>query len=261
MREIDAYTHDKDTRKNIPRAGLASHDSVSDKVQTYSFDVHDSPTLDWAGKAENSSFDVPVSSIHIHETVIPQRVIGRLQKTSSESQQGFLFPEADPFQMAKERIKAIEAYQHLDKWKNRLIAGDSLIVMNSLLQKEGMGGKVQMAYIDPPYGIKYGSNFQPFISKRDVKDKSDDDLTAELEMIKAFRDTWQLGIHSYLNYLRNRLLLVHELLTDSGSVFVQIMKDSANANRLKNRLRKIHKSKLRKRKFKIPNKSQQLRRK
>ena len=162
MREIDAYMHDKDTRKNNPRAGLASHDSVSDKVQTYSFDVHYSPTLDWAGKAENSSFDVQVSSIHIHETVIPQRVIGRFQKTPPESQQGFLFSDTNPFHRAQERIKAIEAYQHLDKWKNRLIAGDSLIIMNSLLQKEGMGGKVQMAYIDPPYGIKYGSNFQPF---------------------------------------------------------------------------------------------------
>ena len=106
MREIDAYTHDKDTQKDNPRAGLATHDSVSDEVQTYSFDVHYLPTLDWAGKAENSSFDVPVSSIHIHETVIPQRVIGRFQKAAPETQQGFLFPEADPFQMAQERIKA-----------------------------------------------------------------------------------------------------------------------------------------------------------
>ena len=106
MREIDAYTHDKDTRKNNPRAGLATHDSVFGKVQTYSFDVHYSPTLDWAGKAENSLFDVTVSSIHIHDTVIPQRVIGRFQKAAPETQQGFLFPEADPFQMAQERIKA-----------------------------------------------------------------------------------------------------------------------------------------------------------
>src|SRR5690606_33395504 len=107
-------------------------------------------------------------------------------------------------------------------WANRLIAGDSLLVMNSLLQKESMAGKVQMIYIDPPYGIKYGSNFQPFVNKRDVKDRKDEDLTQEPEMIKAFRDTWELGIHSYLTYLRDRLLLAKELLHESGSVFVQI---------------------------------------
>ena len=114
---------------------LASHDSVSDKVQTYSFDVHYSPTLDWAGKAENSSFDVSFSSIHIHETVIPQRVIGRFQKAAPETQQGFLFSEADPFHRAQERVKAIEAYQHLDKWKNRLIAGNTILNFIKLLQK------------------------------------------------------------------------------------------------------------------------------
>ena len=102
------------------------------------------------------------------------------------------------------------------------MAGDSLLVMNSLLQKESMAGKVQMIYIDPPYGIKYGSNFQPFVGKRDVKDRNDADLTQEPEMIKAFRDTWELGIHSYLTYLRDRLLLARELLHESGSVFVQI---------------------------------------
>src|SRR5207253_11502896 len=107
-------------------------------------------------------------------------------------------------------------------WKNRLIAGDSLLVMNSLLEKEGLGGQVQMVYIDPPYGIRYGSNFQPFVNKRDVKDGADEDLTQEPEMLKAFRDTWELGIHSYLTYLRDRLLLGRELLSESGSVFVQI---------------------------------------
>ena len=109
-----------------------------------------------------------------------------------------------------------------------MIAGDSLIVMNSLLRKESMAGKVQTAYIDPPYGIKYGSNFQPFVGKRDVKDRSDDDLTAEPEMIRAFRDTWELGVHSYLTYLRSRLYLVRELLSDSGSVFVQISDENVH---------------------------------
>ena len=117
---------------------------------------------------------------------------------------------------------ALDFYKHDRGWANRLVAGDSLLVMNSLLQKEGMAGQVQMIYIDPPYGIKYGSNFQPFVGKRDVKDRADADLTQEPEMIKAFRDTWELGIHSYLTYLRDRLLLARELLSDSGSVFVQI---------------------------------------
>src|SRR5207237_7730925 len=99
---------------------------------------------------------------------------------------------------------------------------DSLLVMNSLLEKEGLGGQVQTVYFDPPYGIRYGSNFQPFVNKRDVKDGSDEDLTAEPEMLKAFRDTWELGIHSYLTYLRDRLLLARDLLHESGSVFVQI---------------------------------------
>jgi adenine-specific DNA-methyltransferase len=116
----------------------------------------------------------------------------------------------------------VDFYKHERGWANRLIAGDSLLVMNSLLQKESMAGQVQMIYIDPPYGIKYGSNFQPFVGKRDVKDRKDEDLTQEPEMIKAFRDTWELGIHSYLTYLRDRLLLTRELLHESGSVFVQI---------------------------------------
>jgi len=123
---------------------------------------------------------------------------------------------------------AIEFYQHSHDWSNRMIAGDSLLVMNSLLQKENMAGKVQCVYMDPPYGIKYGSNFQPFVNKREVKDGKDEDLTAEPEMIKAFRDTWELGIHSYLSYMRDRLLLARELLTDSGSVFVQISDENVH---------------------------------
>ena len=117
---------------------------------------------------------------------------------------------------------ALDFYKHPHGWSNRLIAGDSLLVMNSLLEKEGLAGKVQMIYLDPPYGIRYGSNFQPFVNKRDVKDGKDEDLTQEPETIKAFRDTWELGIHSYLTTLRDRLLLARELLTESGSIFVQI---------------------------------------
>ncbi len=124
--------------------------------------------------------------------------------------------------------QAIEFYRHAHGWSNRLAAGDSLLVMNSLLEKEGMAGKVQMIYIDPPYGIKYGSNFQPFVNKRDVRDGKDEDLTAEPEQVRAFRDTWELGIHSYLTYLRDRLLLARELLNESGSVFVQISDENVH---------------------------------
>ena len=124
--------------------------------------------------------------------------------------------------------EAIEFYKHKENWSNRLVAGDSLLVMNSLLEKEGMGGKVQMVYFDPPYGIKYGSNFQPFVNKKDVKDGKDEDLTQEPEMVKAFRDTWELGIHSYLTYLRDRLLLARELLSELGSVFVQISDENVH---------------------------------
>lgn len=120
-----------------------------------------------------------------------------------------------------------EYYQHNADWRNRLIQGDSLLVMNSLLQREGMAGRVQMVYIDPPYGIKYGSNWQMKLNNRDVKD-NDESLTGEPEMIKAFRDTWELGIHSYLSYLRDRLVLARELLTESGSCFVQISDENVH---------------------------------
>src|SRR5438094_1222614 len=139
--------------------------------------------------------------------------------------QGSLFESAEENPRLRE---AIDFYQHAHAWSNRLIAGDSLLVMNSLLEKEGLGGKVQMVYIDPPYGIKYGSNFQPFVNKRDVKDGKDEDLTSEPETIKAFRDTWELGIHSYLAYLRDRLLLMRELLHESGSIFVQISDENVH---------------------------------
>nr|MBA3380553.1 site-specific DNA-methyltransferase [Actinomycetota bacterium] len=122
----------------------------------------------------------------------------------------------------------LEAYEHKGGWVNRLILGDSLAVMNSLLEYEGLGGQVQTIYIDPPYGVKFGSNFQPFVRKRDVKSGDDADMTREPEMVKAYRDTWELGLHSYLTYLRDRLLIARELLTTSGSVFVQISDDNVH---------------------------------
>lgn len=234
MRDIEAYTHDDKKRANNPPVGMAQHDKAEEKVKTYQFDPHLDPSLQWAGKAEGTSFDVPTSSIHIHESIKPFNIIAQITKAYSEAEEGQLegqvglFAAETPAERMRRRREAIEFYQHGVDWTNRLIAGDSLVIMNSLLEKEGMAGQVQMVYIDPPYGIKYGSNFQPFVDKRDVKDRKDEDLTQEPEMIKAFRDTWELGIHSYLTYLRNRLLLAKELLANSGSVFVQISDENVH---------------------------------
>jgi adenine-specific DNA-methyltransferase len=168
---------------------------------------------------------VPTVSLHVHERIDPRTIIEAVRKRNGGGQpiQASLFerPEENP-----PLRDAIDFYKHAHGWSNRLIAGDSLLVMNSLLEKEGMAGQVQMVYVDPPYGIKYGSNFQAFVNKRDVKDGKDEDLTQEPEMIRAFRDTWELGIHSYLTYLRDRLLLARELLTETGSCFVQISDDN-----------------------------------
>ena len=234
MRDVEAYTHDDKMRTNNPPVGMAHHDKAEEKVKTYQYDPHLDPTLQWAGKAEGASFEVPTSSIHIHESIKPHSIVSRVMKEYSNALEGQLegqqtmFEAETPAERMRRRRESIEFYQHGVNWTNRMIAGDSLVIMNSLLEKEGMAGQVQMVYIDPPYGIKYGSNFQPFVDKRDVKDKKDEDLSQEPEMIKAFRDTWELGIHSYLSYLRNRLLLARELLTDSGSVFVQISDENVH---------------------------------
>lgn len=188
------------------------------------------PYLNWTGKAERTSFEVDTVSLHVHERVDPATILDRVRKAAETAELSEAPPHQpdlfDPPFAALPLRQALDFYKHEKNWSNRLIAGDSLLVMNSLLQKEGMAGQVQMIYIDPPYGIKYGSNFQPFVNKREVKDGSDGDLTQEPEMIKAFRDTWELGIHSYLTYLRDRLLLCKDLLHSSGSVFVQISDDN-----------------------------------
>jgi adenine-specific DNA-methyltransferase len=227
-RPIETYEHKDKERLNNPPVGLVTPDTDPDagqKKKRYAYDPHLDPQLVWAGKAEHTSFEVPTVSLHVHERIDPRTIIEAVRKKNGQSgpvQLG-LFEEE-----RKEPLRdAIEFYRHKHGWTNRLIAGDSLLVMNSLLEKEGLAGKVQMIYIDPPYGIKYGSNFQPFVNKRDVKDK-DEDLTAEPEQIKAFRDTWELGIHSYLTYLRDRLLLARELLTESGSIFVQISDENVH---------------------------------
>jgi adenine-specific DNA-methyltransferase len=225
---IESYSHGDKQRVNNPPVGLVTlaTDPLGPPKKTYAYDPHLDPQLVWAGKAERSSFEVPVVSLHVHERIDPKTIIqavltkhGKGGTSGSAPVQRSLFDEPEENPPLRD---ALDFYQHPHGWSNRLIAGDSLLVMNSLLEKEGMAGKVQMVYIDPPYGIRYGSNFQPFINRRDVKDGRDEDLTQEPEMVRAFRDTWELGIHSYLAYLRDRLLLARELLHESGSVFVQI---------------------------------------
>ena len=181
------------------------------------------PWLEWAGKREARSFLVDPVALHIHERVSAQAI---LKVAAREDVNRSLF--ADPEQ---EYNEAVQFYKHDVDWSNRLILGDSLQVMSSLARREDLAGKVQMIYIDPPYGIKFASNFQPEIGKRDVKDK-ETDLTREPEMVKAYRDTWRLGIHSYLSYLRDRLIVARELLADTGSIFVQINDESLHLIRL-----------------------------
>lgn len=225
MRDIDAYTHEDKKRTNNPPVGMAQYDVSEEQKTTYSYDPHIDPQLEWAGKAERLSFDVPTVSLHIHETINPFNIIKSVRNAKPDNPQYSFFEHIDPM---KARRETLEFYKHKQNWTNRLIAGDSLYVMNSLIEKEGMAGQVQMVYIDPPYGIKYGSNFQPFVDKRDVKDGKDDDLSQEPEMIEAFRDTWELGIHSYLTYLRDRLLLAKDLLSETCSIFVQISDENVH---------------------------------
>src|SRR5262245_48590729 len=218
---IEQYDHKGKKRVNNPPVGLVTPDTDKDSgKKIYAYDPHLDPQLVWAGKAERTSFEVPTVSLHVHERIDPRTIIEAVRKRNGQADQQmslFQSPEENP-----PLREAIEFYKHPHNWSNRLIAGDSLLVMNSLLEKEGMARQVQMIYIDPPYGIRYGSNFQPFVNKRDVKDGKDEDLTQEPEMIKAFRDAWELGIHSYLTYLRDRLFLSRDLLTETGSLFIQI---------------------------------------
>ena len=256
QKEVQDYRHDTATRKNNPPAGIAAQGKINETPkQEYAYNPHlppnlrsdpngdadklpellqiaqqraltaeeaktladalrqHDPWLEWAGKQETKSFTVDPVALHIHERVSAKAI---LKVAERQNVQRELF--ADPQQ---DYSKAVDFYQHDVDWANRLILGDSLTVMSSLAHREDLAGKVQMIYIDPPYGIKFASNFQPTVFQRDVKDR-EQDLTREQEQIKAFRDTWELGIHSYLAYLRDRLIAAKELLTDSGSIFFQI---------------------------------------
>lgn len=184
------------------------------------------PFLDWAGKAERQSFEVPTLPLFVHERLSTAAIIKTLEDHRKRPDQGEMDDLFGDPRMPLSR--QVDAYRYTNNWVNRLILGDSLVVMNSLLRFEGLGGQVQMIYIDPPYGVKFGSNFQPFVRKRDVTNNDDADMTREPEMVQAYRDTWQLGLHSYLTYLRDRLLVARDLLTPAGSVFVQISDENVH---------------------------------
>jgi adenine-specific DNA-methyltransferase len=229
-KQVEAFKHDDATRKNIPTAEYQSvmRDDEKTPLQVaYERRNRDlDPQLVWRGKDEQDWSDlvVPAPPLYIQEKVHPKVLIDDLVRRSSadrrdEEAQFNLF--ADFNGLPNENAKT-EFYQHDANWTNRMILGDSLQVMASLAEREGLRGQVQCIYFDPPYGIKFNSNFQWSTTSRDVKDGSIDHITREPEQVKAFRDTWRDGIHSYLTYLRDRLTVARDLLSDSGSIFVQI---------------------------------------
>lgn len=243
---IDAIHHSEDTRKVIPTSECQGEEAMNiagtPTESIYSvlhegFDRSRDPELYWLGKykdqadADSAEMTLDIRSLYVHEDIAPEMLIKRLYQVRQEQknpEQGILFSSDDMRTEVEDQLERVaDYYTHSVGWKNRLIQGDSLLVMNSLLNREGMAGRVQTIYIDPPYGIKYGSNWQMKLNSRDVKD-NDENVSGEPEMIKAFRDTWELGIHSYLTYLRDRLVLAKELLTQSGSVFVQISDDNVH---------------------------------
>lgn len=244
---VGAINHDDEHRASIPTTELAGEESLVTENMSpegqykqfkNEFDRGRDPELYWLGKYKNdndetksSDLKVDTRSLYRHEEIRPEMLINQLYTLKADENaagMASLFGNDMPKTVYEDELQRItEYYQHNADWRNRLIQGDSLLVMNSLLQREGMAGRVQMVYIDPPYGIKYGSNWQMKLNNRDVKD-NDESLTGEPEMIKAFRDTWELGIHSYLSYLRDRLVLARELLTESGSCFVQISDDNVH---------------------------------
>jgi adenine-specific DNA-methyltransferase len=237
----ESYKH-KDKRKHIPSKEEEGYEKanplVNEKdVATYAKNpvVHrgQDPELMWMNKYgpddKDDMLNVDIRSLYRHEHISPEVLIKNLYRLKED--------KANPYQLdlnemfgnsldMEEMEKVGEYYKHQDGWTNRMILGDSLLVMNSLLEREGMAGKVQMIFFDPPYGIKYGGNWQMKLNDRTVKDGSDEHLSGEPEMIKAYRDTWELGIHSYLSYLRDRFLTAKELLNESGSCFVQISEDN-----------------------------------
>ncbi|MGQ0815587.1 MAG: site-specific DNA-methyltransferase, partial [Gemmatimonadota bacterium] len=233
---MEAIKH-KEGRVNIPTHEL--RDFVREEETTpatllYPRDPSLDPQLVWKGKDEQDRQDlaVPVVPIYIQEKIHPQALVENLRDTAK---QGEVEPELSLFAdfngLDNDFDKKVDFYHHEGHWSNRMILGDSLLVMGSLAEKEGLKGKVQCIYFDPPYGIKFGSNWQVSTRKRDVKDGKVDHASREPEVVKAFRDIWRLGIHSYLSFMRDRLALARELLTESGSMFVQIGEENLHLMR------------------------------
>jgi adenine-specific DNA-methyltransferase len=223
--QIESIKH-KDKRKNIPTEELrdfVAEDEAKPKTMLYPRDSSLDPQLVWKGKDEQDRVDlaVPVVPVYIQEKIHPQAIIDampRLEQPGDNQPSLFADFNGGPADFEQK----VEFYQHDQNWTNRMILGDSLLVMTSLTEKEGLKGKVQAIYLDPPYGIKFGSNWQVSTRKRDITDGKAEDTVRQPEQIKAFRDTWERGIHSYLSYLRDRFIVARELLTETGSIFVQI---------------------------------------
>src|SRR5262245_44586509 len=229
-KQVEALRHKEDKRRNIP---TAEHQSVLDKKEEapkevrYKRNTDLDPQLVWRGKDYQDWNDLVVQAppLYIQEKIHPKVLIDDLMKqskSSSAQQSGSQIDLFSDFNGIPEGAEKTEFYKHDQNWSNRMILGDSLQVMASLAEREGLRGKVQCIYFDPPYGIKFNSNFQWSTTSRDVKDGSAAHITREPEQVKAFRDTWKDGIHSYLTYLRDRLTVARDLLTESGSIFVQI---------------------------------------
>jgi len=228
---VETLKHEEATRKNIP---TAEYQSVMQKNEqapvrlVYERRNRDlDPQLVWRGKDEKdwSELIVHAPPLYIQEKVHPKVLIDDLLRQTAESkaqESGHQIDLFADFNGMPDGVDKTEFYQHEQNWSNRMILGDSLQVMASLAEREGLRGKVQCIYIDPPYGIKFNSNFQWSTTSRTVTDGKTDHITREPEQVKAFRDTWRDGIHSYLTYLRDRLTVARDLLTDSGSIFVQI---------------------------------------
>ena len=223
---VDAHKHVADTRPNIPTretAAFAADDGIGKAI--YERDPSLDPQLVWKGKDEKP-LEVPAVPLHVQEKIHPQAIVEDVKARAKQGAPVYdLFAD---FNGLDDFAKKLEFYEHDQHWTNRLILGDSLLVMTSLAEKERLRGQVQSIYFDPPYGIKFGSNWQVSTRKRDVKDAKAEDLTRQPEQIKAFRDTWELGIHSYLSYMRDRLVVARDLLTESGSIFVQIGEDNVH---------------------------------
>ena len=222
---VESIRH-KDKRKNIPTEELRDfvvEDEHAPKTLLYSRNPSLDPQLVWKGKDEQDCEDLAVAvvPIYIQEKIHPQALIDALPRIEQPGESQInLF--ADFNGLPEEFDQRVDFYKHDGRWSNRMIQGDSLLVMTSLAEKEGLKGKVQTTYFDPPYGITFGSNWQVSTRKRDVKDGKAEDATRQPEQVRAFRDTWKMGIHSYLAYMRDRLVADRELLTETGSTFVQI---------------------------------------